>query len=115
MSPPISLRVMIMELTSIVISLVSTSILLMTRLVCTIMIIWPVWFVIITNTITIPPLVFVIVILLERIELRLAVIRVRMMAFHFLHLRKGELYPLEASYDTYIMIKHHVHIQTPTF
>jgi hypothetical protein len=111
MSPSISLRVMIMEFTSIVISLVSASILLMTRLVGTVMTVWPVWLVIITTTITTPPLVFVIVILLERIVLQLAVIRVWMMAFQFLHLRKGELYPLAASYD--ITIKHCMHIQIP--
>jgi hypothetical protein len=74
MSPLIPLGVMIMESVSIVISLVSASILLMTRLVVTVVTVWVVWLVIITTTITISPLVFVIVVVLERIVLQLAVI-----------------------------------------
>jgi hypothetical protein len=76
MSPSISLGIMITEFISIVISLVSPSIMLTTRVVGTLMIVWLVWLVIITTTVTAPPLMFVIVIFLERIVLQLAVIRV---------------------------------------
>jgi hypothetical protein len=72
-SPKIALGVIITEFISILISLVSASILLMTRMQCTVM---AEWLMIITTTVTITPLVFVIVILLEIIVLQVAVIRV---------------------------------------
>jgi hypothetical protein len=65
-----------MEFISNVISLVPSSILLMTRMVGTVMIVRLVWLVIVTTTITISPLVFVIMIVLETIVLQLAVVSV---------------------------------------
>jgi hypothetical protein len=96
MSPSIPLGVMIMEFTCNVISRVLPRVLLVTRLVGAVITVRPVSvrLVIVTTTITISPLVFVIVIVLERVVLRLAAIAVHMMVLHFLDLRKGELYPL---------------------
>jgi hypothetical protein len=52
--------------------------------------------VVIITTIIIPPPAFEIMIVLEKIELHLIVMRVYMMALHFFHLKKGELHPLVA-------------------
>jgi hypothetical protein len=65
-----------MEFTSNVISRVSPRILLVTRLVGIVITVRLVSLVIVTTTITISPLVFVIVIVLERIVLQLAAISV---------------------------------------
>ena len=83
---------MVMIFISIVISTISGNIWLVTRLVGIVMTVTftIIRFPIITAIVIIFPLVFVIVILLEMIVLQLAVTRLNMTVFNFLHLGGGE-------------------------
>jgi hypothetical protein len=91
MSPMIPLIVMDMVLISVAIPIVSASKLLMTRMVGIVMnkTFTIMRLAVIITTITIPPLlVFVIMIVLERIVFQLRLVRVHMMVLHFFHLKK---------------------------
>lgn len=102
--PPFLLIVVVTVFTSTVITTVSAS----KRTIGIIMVVifMVIGLLVIIITVIIPPLAFEIMIVLERIELHLIMMRVYMMALNFLHLKKRESHSF-AAHEFIYSIKQH--------